>query len=701
MNTEPDDDLDITAELPQLNLQEAHARYAVSGVDAPNPGHEGVTESDSDLSKTGAWLATDVMQSISHSGEDWPLVDELLTVRDRIVDLEAELLDAQHRLTKLDSQHKELQARHVELSVHSTEITRDHERIDAERALLLESRQQLTQQLESFQIDAAASVAALQQQLDQLQQQLAAERAQHADYRELRLAESAQHQSALRQLSANLSTEQERVGSLESSLQAATRAHADQEAAAAVLARNLSHELLEKQAVQSVLALREQRMHALELTQQQLTVQLADAGDRYDEALVTAAALQEKLQTEKLQNIDLQQSLKLAEERIGQLGEQLKAEYDNLRSAELDNARLTELANTTRDSYEGTREQLSARLSEINVLQQTVVDSEAKLSVLEARLAERQLELRQRDDLLVTNQQALKHAEEIQAASALRESTLTDTLNLLREELLESHSALHARDKSLQEVEQRQAEEHQASQQAQAQLEATQQQMHLLETQLRQRDQFILDQAAELEQLQHAVAESESQSERAETLHQEQRMQALTVSAELASLQAEHDQHLLQLSQAQQELAERRLEQGASAKQVEALQQELHQHVDALNAIRRDIHQVAQQSRYREPDVLVRTLVRTDDPAVVHLLNKPAMVLGRSYDADICIKTDSISRRHACLRVARDVVIIEDLGSTNGCYVNGKRVKKQLLKDGDQLSVGDVKFRFSARVSQG
>jgi pSer/pThr/pTyr-binding forkhead associated (FHA) protein len=51
--------------------------------------------------------------------------------------------------------------------------------------------------------------------------------------------------------------------------------------------------------------------------------------------------------------------------------------------------------------------------------------------------------------------------------------------------------------------------------------------------------------------------------------------------------------------------------------------------------------------------------------------------------------------------VGRDVVIVEDLDSTNGCYLNGKRVKRQLLKDGDRLEIGTIQFRFAERAVQG
>ena len=43
-------------------------------------------------------------------------------------------------------------------------------------------------------------------------------------------------------------------------------------------------------------------------------------------------------------------------------------------------------------------------------------------------------------------------------------------------------------------------------------------------------------------------------------------------------------------------------------------------------------------------------------------------------------------------------MIIEDLGSTNGCYVNGRRVRKQVLQNEDVLMIGKTRYRFSARA---
>jgi len=154
------------------------------------------------------------------------------------------------------------------------------------------------------------------------------------------------------------------------------------------------------------------------------------------------------------------------------------------------------------------------------------------------------------------------------------------------------------------------------------------------------------------------------------------------------------------LQQAQRELAAKHLEQGASARQVEALQVELHQHVEAMQAIRRDVHQVALQTRKNEGGTLLRTLTRDDAEGVVHLLNKSSMSIGRGHDCDIRLRSSSVSRYHAVLRISHDAVIFEDMNSTNGCFVNGRRIKRQLLKDGDRVKVGAVPLRFGIRATQ-
>ncbi|HKE17884.1 MAG TPA: GGDEF domain-containing protein [Kofleriaceae bacterium] len=70
-------------------------------------------------------------------------------------------------------------------------------------------------------------------------------------------------------------------------------------------------------------------------------------------------------------------------------------------------------------------------------------------------------------------------------------------------------------------------------------------------------------------------------------------------------------------------------------------------------------------------------------------------VLGREDDADILLDRASASRQHAELkRDARGHWVVTDLDSTNGTFVNERRISALALEDGDQLRFGDVVFKF-------
>lgn len=64
------------------------------------------------------------------------------------------------------------------------------------------------------------------------------------------------------------------------------------------------------------------------------------------------------------------------------------------------------------------------------------------------------------------------------------------------------------------------------------------------------------------------------------------------------------------------------------------------------------------------------------------------VVVGRSSDLDMVLVEEMVSRRHARIELVRGSVIVEDLGSTNGTFVNGERVEKAYLSEGDRLLIG-------------
>ena len=64
------------------------------------------------------------------------------------------------------------------------------------------------------------------------------------------------------------------------------------------------------------------------------------------------------------------------------------------------------------------------------------------------------------------------------------------------------------------------------------------------------------------------------------------------------------------------------------------------------------------------------------------------MVIGRGRGADIMLAEPTISREHAVIGWDTEGWYVEDLGSTNGSYVNGGRFKRHRLKQGDEIVMG-------------
>lgn len=80
-------------------------------------------------------------------------------------------------------------------------------------------------------------------------------------------------------------------------------------------------------------------------------------------------------------------------------------------------------------------------------------------------------------------------------------------------------------------------------------------------------------------------------------------------------------------------------------------------------------------------------------------LNKSYVIVGRDEASDIHLARDlpaalTVSRRHAQIRREDDAFIVEDLGSRNGIKVNGKVTHRNLLRDGYQVTFGNIEFTF-------
>lgn len=83
-----------------------------------------------------------------------------------------------------------------------------------------------------------------------------------------------------------------------------------------------------------------------------------------------------------------------------------------------------------------------------------------------------------------------------------------------------------------------------------------------------------------------------------------------------------------------------------------------------------------------------------DDEKREFAINAQRTIIGRRQDCDLRIPTRDVSRRHCELGPGekRSELMVRDLGSSNGTFVNSKRISETNLHPGDRLSVGPVTF---------
>lgn len=75
-------------------------------------------------------------------------------------------------------------------------------------------------------------------------------------------------------------------------------------------------------------------------------------------------------------------------------------------------------------------------------------------------------------------------------------------------------------------------------------------------------------------------------------------------------------------------------------------------------------------------------------------LKAERVVLGRAEDADIVVQSEDVSRQHARFMRIDDEYQVEDLESRNGVYLNGLKVNLAVLREGDEVQIGDVVFVY-------
>lgn len=88
------------------------------------------------------------------------------------------------------------------------------------------------------------------------------------------------------------------------------------------------------------------------------------------------------------------------------------------------------------------------------------------------------------------------------------------------------------------------------------------------------------------------------------------------------------------------------------------------------------------------------TLLPLDDDSAAIVLDRKVLTVGRTRESDICVPSALVSRDHARMLVSESSVVLFDVGSINGCFVNEQLVKRHTLRDGDVVRFADRRYRF-------
>ena len=130
---------------------------------------------------------------------------------------------------------------------------------------------------------------------------------------------------------------------------------------------------------------------------------------------------------------------------------------------------------------------------------------------------------------------------------------------------------------------------------------------------------------------------------------------------------------------------------------IDELEADLAVHSEALAAIRRDVNRIGDKAPPAVVEESEWLLEPIEHAGEMIRLTGSMLTIGRTAENDIALHSKMVSRNHARLLIGPTGIIVEDAGSTNGCFVNGEQVRQHLMHDGDVLELGDLRYRLRLR----
>jgi chromosome segregation ATPase len=182
------------------------------------------------------------------------------------------------------------------------------------------------------------------------------------------------------------------------------------------------------------------------------------------------------------------------------------------------------------------------------------------------------------------------------------------------------------------------------------------------------------------------AGEIESQQQVAEGL----RVQLQTAHDECAIMADQREKARARSKQLTQEIFRR-------DHKIDELEADLAVHSEALAAIRRDVNRIGEKAPPAVTDESEWILDPIEHAGEIIRLTGSMLTIGRTAENDIALPSKMVSRNHARLLIGPNGIIVEDAGSTNGCFVNGEQVRQHLMHDNDVLELGDLRYRLRLR----
>jgi chromosome segregation ATPase len=583
---------------------------------------------------------------------------EARTLRDTLASRDAIVARVTHSLGERDAQLTALQREHARIVPELEDRSRVGEQLEADLRAERERASGLANALQNAQQSVAALTARLRadaEEIDSTRRELSGVKTQAASYleqlrtREWRLGFD---QNLYRELDAKIGAVQDdhgalqsqrdqfrqRVTELESKLAARDEAIAKLQAAAVDDEElRVRHEKKLKQAEQGKTDLM-QKITVLDGERTRLSAEV-DARDERIAALQSAAVDQEAVR------VNHEIALRRAEETRTEL-------LDKIGALEAEQARLREDL-VSRDEAIATLEAAAAAAqaarSEQEQVRQQLEHASAELT---ARLAALDMERSRLNDELALRDRAIAEARAGAAADTLRGQELLAAA-------LEEHVELAAQIKDLRSEVQKRED---AIATLTSQLQAVRAPLEPIEAEVKRLTEESAARAASVEQL--------TEDNR-----------ALRTALERARGALEEREFLI-----------RRLERSET------------NNANVLGRIQTSIERLGSggttsAGNAAGPVECTAELIRVDGQHnTSHVLTRRTRI-GRAPGCEMQIESTSVSRHHALVLMSTRDVIIEDLNSTNGVLVNGRKISRHLLHDGDVLTIGEAQFRLSVKFA--